>query len=89
MFSLRIETKWPIMKYFISWSWPNFEYSTSLLSIQPYVDGSRRNPNMCWETCMETCRDIFVLIQQKLAEKIHPGRITITRGRIFIFFGLR
>ena len=34
---------------------------------------------------METCREIFVFIQQKLAEKTHPGRITITRGRISVF----
>ena len=47
MFSLKIQTKWPIMRYFIRWAWPNFEYSTSSLPIQPYVDGSRRNTNMC------------------------------------------
>ena len=38
---------------------------------------------------MGTCREIFVLIQQKLAEKTHPGRVTITRGRISVFFGHR
>ena len=26
---------------------------------------------------MGTCREIFVLIQQKLAEKTHPGRISV------------
>ena len=35
---------------------------------------------------MGTCREIFVLIQQNVAEKTHPGRITITRGRISGFF---
>ena len=34
---------------------------------------------------MGTCRDILVLIQQELAEKTHPGRITITRPN-FRFF---
>ena len=31
---------------------------------------------------MGTCRETFVLIQQKLAEKTHPGRITITIDNI-------
>ena len=38
---------------------------------------------------MGTCREIFFFIQQKLAEKTHSGRITITRGRISVFFGHR
>ena len=38
---------------------------------------------------MGTCREIFVFIQQKLAEKTHPGQITITRGRISVFSGHR
>ena len=34
---------------------------------------------------MGTCMEILVLIQQKWIEKTHPGRITITRGRISVF----
>ena len=37
---------------------------------------------------MGTCMEIFVLVLQKLVEKTHPGRITITRGRISVFFRL-
>ena len=43
---LRIPMKWPIMMYFSRWLWPDFEYTTSSLPIQPYVDGSRQNTNM-------------------------------------------
>ena len=35
---------------------------------------------------MGACRNVFVLIQQKLAEKTNPGRIPTIRGRISVFF---
>ena len=71
----------------ITWSWPNFEYFTFSLLIQRYVDGSRRNTEMFYKTCIKVSGVVFVLIRLKLVEKTYPGRIPSTSGRISVFFG--